>query len=76
MELHPSMAEIYNLVLHDAPYVVAAYAIIWLGLVGYIVALMFRTTKLEKEVQTLQEAVDAKLGKSDSAGAKPAESKK
>lgn len=61
--LHPSMAEIYRLVLHDAPYVVAAYAVIWLGLAGYIVSLMFRTIKLGKEVQALQDALDTKLGK-------------
>jgi len=63
--LHPSMAEIYRLVLHDAPYVIAAYAIIWIALVGYIVSLMLRTIKIEKEIKLLQDTVDAKLGKLD-----------
>jgi len=61
--LHPSMAEIYRLVLHDAPYVIASYAVIWIGLVAYIVSLMLRTIRLEKEVQVLQDTVDTKLGK-------------
>jgi len=63
--LHPSMAEIYRLVLHDAPYVIASYAIIWIALVGYIVSLMLRTIKIEKEIQVLQDTVDSKLGKLD-----------
>ena len=65
--LHPSMAELYRLALHDAPYVVASYAIIWVGLLVYIVMVMMRMIKLDKEVQVLQDTVDAKLGKTAAA---------
>jgi len=65
--LHPSMAELYRLALHDAPYVVASYAIVWVGLLVYIVMVMMRMIKLNKEVQVLQDTVDAKLGKTTTA---------
>jgi len=67
------MTELYALALHDAPYVIAAYAIIWLGLVGYIVVLMRRMMGLDREVQILQDAVDSvdvKLGKATVPAAK------
>ena len=61
--IHPSMTELYALALRDAPYVVASYAIIWLGLAGYIVTVILRMVKLDKEVQVLQDTVDTKLAK-------------
>lgn len=63
--IHPSMTELYALALHDAPYVVAAYAIIWLGLALYIAFIVLRMKKLSQEVQVLQDTVDEKLAKLD-----------
>ncbi|MCL2680397.1 MAG: CcmD family protein [Coriobacteriia bacterium] len=59
--LHPTMTELYTLVRHDLPYVVAAYAAIWLALAGYLVMLLLRMTKIEREIQVLQDTVDTKL---------------
>ena len=61
--LHPSNTELYALALHDAPYVIASYAIIWIGLAGYIAFTIRRMMKLDKEVQVLQDTVDTKLTK-------------
>jgi CcmD family protein len=52
--------ELYNLVLHDAPYVVGAYAIIWLALMAYVAVIIRRMLKLEREVEVLQDVVERK----------------
>ncbi|MCL2606488.1 MAG: CcmD family protein [Coriobacteriia bacterium] len=64
--LHPTMTELYALVLHDLPYVIAAYAVIWFALAAYVATLMMRMMKIEREIQVLQDTVDAKLKKAAS----------
>lgn len=57
--MDPVLAEIYSTVLGAAPFVIAAYALIFLVLCGYVV---FTTTKLkrtEKKLAALEEHVDA-----------------
>jgi len=58
--IHPTNTELYTLVLTDAPYVIAAYAFIWLALIAYITAIMRRMIKLEREVEVLQDVVEHK----------------
>jgi CcmD family protein len=52
-------AELYKLVLPDAPYVVAAYSILWLALIGYVSIVLNRLMRLEKEIKLVEEAVGA-----------------
>lgn len=52
--MNATNAEIYKLVLPDAPYVVAAYAILWLTLVIYVSMVLRRIMRLEKEVSILE----------------------
>jgi CcmD family protein len=47
-------AELYKLVLADAPYVIAAYAILWAALVVYITTVLNRLMRLEKEMAVLE----------------------
>ena len=56
----PTNTELYALVLKDAPYVIAAYAFIWLALMAYIATIMRRMIKLEREVDVLQDVVERK----------------
>ena len=49
--------EIYSLVLHDAPYVIAAYGILWVALIVYVTLVLRRIMRLEKEVVVVEEAV-------------------
>ncbi|MDA3936445.1 MAG: hypothetical protein PF636_06230 [Actinomycetota bacterium] len=55
--MDPTNTEIYNLVLHDAPYVIAGYGVLWAALVVYVGMVLRRIMRLEKEVLILGESV-------------------
>lgn len=54
--------ELYTLALADAPYVIAAYAILWVAFVGYVTMVLRRMMRLEKEVEVLESAVANRKG--------------
>ena len=56
-------AELYKLVLTDAPYVIAAYGIIWFALCAYVTLILRRLFKIEKEINVLNDAIESKTGK-------------
>jgi CcmD family protein len=56
--MDPTNAELYKLVLPDAPYVVAAYGILWAALIGYVSMVLGRLMKLEKEMRVIEESVE------------------
>lgn len=51
-------AELYRLALTDAPYVIAAYGVLWLAFVGYVTIVLRRIMRLEKQVTVLEDAMD------------------
>jgi CcmD family protein len=55
-------AELYRLVLADAPYVIAAYAVLWLALAGYVTLVLRRLMRLEKEITLLEETAERRQG--------------
>jgi CcmD family protein len=57
----PVLKEIYSLVMPAAPYVLAAYGILWLGLFGYITLVLRRLGRIEAELRVVEESV-AKRG--------------
>ncbi len=50
-------AELYRLAIADAPYVIAAYGILWLAFVGYVTIVLRRIMRLEKQVVVLEDSV-------------------
>ncbi|MBK5211489.1 MAG: CcmD family protein [Coriobacteriia bacterium] len=50
-------SELYKLVLQDAPYVIWAYAILWIALCGYVTFILRRMLKIEKEIDVLSDTV-------------------
>jgi CcmD family protein len=52
--------ELYDLVLHDAPFVIGAYGVLWLALCGYVTFMLFRLLKMNKEVSLLEDAIAKK----------------
>lgn len=56
-------AELYKLVLTDAPYVIWAYGIIWFALCAYVTVILRRLFKIEKEINVLNDAIEVKTGK-------------
>lgn len=56
--MDPTNAELYKLVLPDAPFVIAAYGVLWVALVGYVSLVLGRLMKLEKEMRVIEESVE------------------
>ncbi len=51
-------AELYRLAIADVPYVIAAYAVLWVAFVGYVTIVLRRIMQLEKQVGVLEDAVE------------------
>jgi CcmD family protein len=62
MLLDPTNKELYTLVLADAPYVIAAYSVLWIALIVYITMVLRRLMRLEKEMTVLEEGASLKTG--------------
>jgi len=56
--MEPTNKELYVLVLQDAPFVIAGYAILWVALVAYVTIVLRRILRLEKEVAVLETSVE------------------
>ena len=52
------LAEIYSTVFSGAPFVIAAYALLWLVLCVFVVVLLIRFKRVEKEIAVLEDAVE------------------
>lgn len=57
--MDPILAEIYSTVLDAAPFVIAAYALLFLVLCGYVAFIMTKLKRTEKKLAALEEHVDA-----------------
>jgi len=56
--MDPTNLELYDLVLHDAPFVIAAYAVLWVAFVGYVTIVLRRIMRLEKEVRVVEDSLE------------------
>lgn len=52
------LAEIYSTVLPAAPYVIAAYAGIWIVLFVFVALLARKASRTRADIKALQEALD------------------
>lgn len=55
--MDPVLAEIYRTVLDAAPYVISAYALLWVGLGGYVFFVLRRLAGVEREIAVLEESL-------------------
>jgi len=60
--MDPTNLELYDLVLHDAPFVIAAYAVLWVAFVGYVTIVLRRIMRLEKEVRVVEDSLERRSG--------------
>lgn len=59
--MDPVLQQIYQLVNPSLPYVIAAYGLLWLGLMVYVGIALNRVGKLEKQLALVEESL-AKRG--------------
>jgi len=55
--MDPILSQIYDTVLTAAPYVIAAYALIWVVLLAYLLIVTFGIKRTEKQMAALEEAL-------------------
>lgn len=55
--MNPILADIYSTVIPSAPYIIAAYAIVWAALLVYVIFVVRGLKKTEQRMALLEEAV-------------------
>jgi hypothetical protein len=60
--MDPVLTEIYSTVFDAAPYVIAAYSLLWLGLMIYIGVGVRRVSNLEKQLSVVEESLARRGG--------------
>lgn len=56
--MDPVLKEIYSTVFGGAPFVIAAYALLWVGLMAYVALTMRRVSKVEKQLSVVEDAIE------------------
>ena len=56
--MDPTNTELYRLALHDAPFVIAGYGILWVAMVGYVTIVLRRIMRLEKQTASIEESIE------------------
>ena len=64
--MNPVLADMYSTVIPSAPFIIAAYAIVWLALLVYVAIVICGLERAEAQLAVLEEAVAAKLGRHES----------
>lgn len=55
--MNPILADIYSTILPSAPYIIAAYALLWVALLVYVLMVFRGTKKATARLTLLEEAV-------------------
>ena len=58
--MNPILSDIYSTVIPSAPFIIAAYAIVWAALLVYVLVVTRGLKKTEAQMAVLEEAVRAK----------------
>lgn len=61
--MNPVLADIYSTILPSAPFVIAAYALLWVALLAFVLVVMRGIKKSEAQVAVLEEALEDLKGK-------------
>ena len=59
------LADIYSTVVPSAPYIIAAYALLWVALLVYILVIARGTKRAERQMDIIEDEL-MELGKGDS----------
>lgn len=55
--MNPILEEIYSTILPSAPYLIAAYALLWVALLVYVLIIARGQKRAEQQLALLEEAV-------------------
>ena len=63
--MNPILADISSPILPSAPYIIAAYALLWVALLVYVLVVFRGTKKAEAQLMLLEEAVADRAAKGE-----------
>ena len=63
--MNPILADIYSTVIPSAPYLIAAYALIWLALLIYVAFVVKGIKKTEREMSSLEALIEREQSMGD-----------
>lgn len=55
--MNPILSDIYSTVIPSAPFIIAAYAILWLALLAYVIKVVLDLKKTEAQMAVLEETL-------------------
>ena len=58
--MNPILADMYSTVIPSAPFIIAAYALIWLALLVYVLVIVRGLKNTEAQMAVLEDALKAK----------------
>ena len=58
--MNPILADMYSTVIPSAPFIIAAYALVWAALLVYVVIVVRGLKSTERQMAVLEEAVKAR----------------
>lgn len=61
--MNPILSDIYSTVIPSAPFIIAAYALMWAALLVYVLIVVRGLKKTEAEMAVLEEALRAEADK-------------
>lgn len=56
--MDPVLADVYSTALTSAPFVIAAYALIWVIVLAFVIAMIVKSRKTDKDISALRDAVE------------------
>ena len=62
--MNPILADIYSTIVPSAPYIIAAYALLWVALLVYILVIVRGTKRAERQMDLIEDEL-RELGKGD-----------
>ena len=62
--MDPVLAEVYTNI-SSAPLLIVAYALIWVILLVFVIAMLVRTKKTQKDIDALKEAIERRERKGE-----------
>ena len=57
--MNPILAEIYSTIIPSAPYIIVAYALIWVALLVYVFIIARGTKRAQQKIAILEEELDS-----------------
>ena len=58
--MNPILADIYSTVIPSAPFIIAAYALVWLALLVYVIIVVRGLKNTEAQMAVLEDALKTK----------------